>query len=155
MIGGAIGDALGYAVEFSSENEIFGTYGPDGITEYKLSGGKALISDDTQMSLFTANGILVGETRFRMRGIGGEPSGYVPNAYQDWMKTQFSDIRTVSKYERYTKEGGFSWSWMYQNCMREGHRAIPAFLLLKSVQKWTIPAILSVILSMIARAAVV
>ena len=109
MIGGAIGDALGYAVEFSSEREIFGTYGPDGITEYALSGGKALISDDTQMSLFTANGILVGETRFRMRGIGGMPSGYVPNAYQDWMKTQYSDIKTVNKYERYTKEGGFSW----------------------------------------------
>ena len=109
MIGGAIGDALGYAVEFSSENEIFGTYGPEGITEYKLSDGKALISDDTQMALFTADGILVGETRYRMRGIGGIPSGYVPNAYQDWMKTQFSDISTVKKYKRFTKEGGFSW----------------------------------------------
>ena len=61
------------------------------------------------MALFTANGILVGETRFRMRGIGGMPSGHVPNAYQDWMKTQYSDIGTVKKYERYTKEGGFSW----------------------------------------------
>lgn len=109
MIGGAIGDALGYAVEFSSEMEIFGTYGPDGITEYKLSDGKALISDDTQMALFTANGILVGETRFRMRGIGGIPSGYVPDAYQDWMKTQYSDIHTVNKHERYTDEGGCSW----------------------------------------------
>ena len=109
MIGGAIGDALGYAVEFSSEREIFGTYGPDGITEYKLTGGKALISDDTQMALFTANGILVGETRFRMRGIGGIPSGYVPDAYQDWMKTQYSDIHTVNMHERYTDEGGRSW----------------------------------------------
>ena len=109
MIGGAIGDALGYAVEFSSEKEIFRIYGSYGITEYKLTGGKALISDDTQMSLFTANGILVGETRFCLRGIGGLPSGYVPNAYQDWMKTQFSDFNTVRKYERYTKEGGFSW----------------------------------------------
>ena len=61
------------------------------------------------MALFTANGILVGETGFRMRGIGGMPSGYVPNAYQDWMKTQYSDIGTVKKYEQYTKEGGFSW----------------------------------------------
>ena len=109
LIGGAIGDALGYAVEFSSEAEIFETYGPDGITEYALSGGKALISDDTQMTLFTANGILVGETRSRMRGIGGTPSGYVPKAYQDWMKTQLSDINTVNKHERYTKEGGCSW----------------------------------------------
>lgn len=109
MIGGAIGDALGYAVEFSSEREIFGKYGPYGITEYVLTDGKALISDDTQMSLFTANGILVGETRYRLRGIGGIPSGYVPNAYQDWMKTQLSDINTVNKSERYTKEGGYSW----------------------------------------------
>ena len=109
MIGGAIGDALGYAVEFSKENEIFETYGSDGITEYKLSGGKALISDDTQMALFTANGILVGETRLSMRGIGGIPHGYVLDAYQYWMKTQYSDIQTVNRHDRYTKEGGVSW----------------------------------------------
>ena len=109
MIGGAIGDALGYAVEFKSEREIFGTYGQEGITEYALTDGKALISDDTQMALFTANGILVGETRLCMRGIGGQPRGYVPYAYQDWLKTQYSDIRTVNSHERYTKEGGFSW----------------------------------------------
>lgn len=109
MIGGAIGDALGYAVEFESESDIFGTYGPDGITEYELTDGKAVISDDTQMSLFTANGILVGETRLCLRGIGGRPSGYVPNAYQDWLKTQFSDIKSVNRHERYTREGGYSW----------------------------------------------
>ncbi len=109
MIGGAIGDALGYAVEFLPEKEIFETYGPNGIVEYKLVGGKARISDDTQMSLFTANGILVGETRLCMRGIGGVPHMYVPDAYQDWMKTQFSDMKTVNKYDRYTEEGGYSW----------------------------------------------
>ena len=109
MIGGAIGDALGYTVEFKKEKEIFSTFGPDGITEYVLTNGKALISDDTQMALFTANGILVGETRFCLRGIGGIPHGYVPDAYQDWMKTQFSDIKTVNKHRRYTREGGFSW----------------------------------------------
>lgn len=109
LIGGAIGDALGYAVEFESESDIFGTYGPDGITEYELTDGKAVISDDTQMTLFTANGILVGETRLCLRGIGGRPSGYVPNAYQDWLKTQFSDIKSVNQHERYTREGGYSW----------------------------------------------
>ena len=109
MIGGAIGDALGYAVEFKSEEEIFETYGPDGITEYELSDGKALISDDTQMALFTANGILVGETRLCMRGIGGVPHMYVPDAYRDWLKTQDSDFGTVNRHERFTKEGGCSW----------------------------------------------
>ena len=109
LIGGAIGDALGYAVEFSSEEDIFKTYGSDGITEYELTGGKALISDDTQMALFTANGILVGETRFCMRGIGGIPHAYVDDAYQDWLKTQISDFETVNKYDRFTEKGGRSW----------------------------------------------
>lgn len=58
MFGGAVGDALGYPIEFWGENEIFSKYGAQGIQEYALdkSSGKALISDDTQMSLFTANG---------------------------------------------------------------------------------------------------
>ena len=109
LIGGAIGDALGYAVESSPEDGIFGTYGPSGITEYELTGGKALISDDTQMTLFTANGILVGETRLCMRGIGGIPHDYVPAAYQDWLKTQTSDMASVNRHERYTEKGGYSW----------------------------------------------
>lgn len=90
MIGGAAGDALGYAVEFDLESEIFSRYGEEGITEYEFdtATGKALISDDTQMALFTANGILFGETRLKLRGIGGKPSMYMLRFYQDWLKTQ-------------------------------------------------------------------
>lgn len=60
LLSGAIGDALGYAVEFQRESQIFSRYGKDGITEYDLDKktGKALISDDTQMTLFTATGIM-------------------------------------------------------------------------------------------------
>ena len=52
FIGGAAGDALGYPVEFLDENQIFSKYGDKGITEYELdqSSGKALISDDIQMT---------------------------------------------------------------------------------------------------------
>ncbi len=90
LAGGAVGDALGYAVEFWGEEQIFGKYGERGITEYELDSftGKALISDDTQMSLFTANGLLVGDTRGAMRGIQGWPRHYVAQAYQDWLYTQ-------------------------------------------------------------------
>ena len=109
MVGGAVGDALGYAIEFMSEDSIFSKYGPEGITEYALAGGIAPISDDTQMTLFTANGILVGETRGCMRGIAGPPSAYVAKAYQDWLKTQTSDFKTVNSYKRFTDEGGTSW----------------------------------------------
>ena len=55
----------GYPVEFWTAREIFNTYGEEGITKYELDpvSGIALISDDTQMTLFTANGILFGMTR--------------------------------------------------------------------------------------------
>ncbi len=33
-------------------------YLKNGITEYQLKNGKAIISDDTQMTLFTVNGII-------------------------------------------------------------------------------------------------
>lgn len=58
LIGGAIGDALGYPVEFIfSYKGIQAQYGERGITHVK---GKALVSDDTQMTLFTACGLLNG-----------------------------------------------------------------------------------------------
>ena len=51
LIGGAVGDALGYAVEFMPASTIFQKYGKKGITEYELRHGVAEISDDTQMTL--------------------------------------------------------------------------------------------------------
>ena len=53
LIGGAVGDALGYAVEFMQDYEIFEKYGTNGITEYSLVNNLAYVSDDTQMTLFT------------------------------------------------------------------------------------------------------
>ena len=96
LVGGAVGDALGYAVEFLNIGQIKKIHGEEGITEYELSGGKALISDDTQMTLFTVNGLLLGTTRDKMHGFFG---GYLSNilaCYKDWLKTQESD-NTESK----------------------------------------------------------
>ena len=75
LLGGAAGDALGYPVEFMGEKAIFLRYGKKGITRYELDPklGKALISDDTQMTLFTANGLLAGETRAKRKGIAAPP----------------------------------------------------------------------------------
>ena len=89
LVGGAIGDALGYAVEFSTHKGIVKKYGQDGITKYDVAPGKkAKISDDTQMILFTANGILIGRTRGITRGIEADPYCYVYYAYKDWLTTQ-------------------------------------------------------------------
>lgn len=59
LVGGAVGDALGYPLEFMSNFNIFTIFGKDGKRDYVISGsGFAEFSDDTQMSLFTAEGIL-------------------------------------------------------------------------------------------------
>ena len=54
MMGGAVGDALGYPVEFLSYKEILKQYPPKGIQAYELNFNTrtALISDDTQMALY-------------------------------------------------------------------------------------------------------
>ena len=110
LIGGAAGDALGYAVEFDSYNTIIRKYGKSGITQYKLVDGVAQISDDTQMTLFTANGMLMGLTRGFMRGIGGAPEHYVECAYEDWYNTQLSSYETImSKDDGY---GGRRFTWL-------------------------------------------
>ena len=88
LIGGAAGDALGYAVEFLNTDQIVRKFGASGITAYELDNGIARVSDDTQMTLFTANGLLLGTTRGMMRGIMGEYRDYVACCYQDWLRTQ-------------------------------------------------------------------
>lgn len=88
LIGGAAGDALGYVVEFITLSDIINRYGGSGITEYKLSGEKALISDDTQMTLFTANGLLYAHTRGCLRGILEPMENYICDAYRNWYAMQ-------------------------------------------------------------------
>lgn len=88
LIGGAAGDALGYEVEFMSADSIYHRFGPAGITEYVLHNGLARISDDTQMTLFTATGLLLGITRGKTRGIMGPFEGYIGFSYRDWLNTQ-------------------------------------------------------------------
>lgn len=102
LIGGAAGDALGYAVEFSDEGSIFRHFGGKGITEYELTDGAARISDDTQMTLFTATGLLLAETRGKLRGIMGEYRHYILPCYRDWLKTQRQSYP-------YKGEERFSW----------------------------------------------
>lgn len=59
LLGGAAGDALGYAIEFDREEAIAARYGSRGIRNYRLDKrGLAPFSDDTQMTLYTANSLL-------------------------------------------------------------------------------------------------
>ena len=92
LLGGAAGDALGYEVEFMKAPAIFRRFGSGGITEYALRDGVARISDDTQMTLFTAAGLMVGTTRGMMRGIMGDYSDYIAYCYKDWLRTQHPGV---------------------------------------------------------------
>ena len=87
LIGGAVGDALGYPVEFMSLNEILKHYGERGITKYDLGDkGIAEFSDDTQMSLFTAEGLLsaiAAESYYEK-----EILPFILTAYEHWRYTQ-------------------------------------------------------------------
>lgn len=84
LVGGAIGDALGYPVEFLSYEMILSRYGTEGISCFAtdMGGGKALVSDDTQMTLFTACGVL------NARQMGMAPVPAVCEAYIEWYYTQ-------------------------------------------------------------------
>ncbi|OQA78622.1 MAG: ADP-ribosylglycohydrolase [Tenericutes bacterium ADurb.Bin239] len=89
LIGGAVGDALGYPVEFFSLDEIKAKYGEQGIQHYDLNNGVAEVSDDTQMTLFTASGYLLGAVRwiYAEYGLGAHHS-YCRKSYEDWLLTQ-------------------------------------------------------------------
>ena len=102
LIGGAVGDALGYTVEFMHEDSIAMKFGLNGITEYELKDGKARISDDTQMTLFTAAGVLLGDAD-SLNGITTAPGYYVPKCYHDWYITQ-----TCSYTSAREEDGGYS-----------------------------------------------
>ncbi|WP_031166855.1 ADP-ribosylglycohydrolase family protein [Streptosporangium roseum] len=79
LLGGALGDALGAPVEFDSLGEIRRQYGPAGLTEPAPDqrGRVGLITDDTQMTLFTVEGL-----------IRGEDVTAVQRAYLRWLDTQ-------------------------------------------------------------------
>ena len=89
LLGGAIGDALGYTVEFMDIYDIHHRFGKEGIIDLVCDprSGKALISDDTQMTLFTTEGLLWAHMRGRMKGISSYPS-CVFYSYQRWLYTQ-------------------------------------------------------------------
>lgn len=86
LIGGAIGDALGYEVEFMSYTAIRKRFGDAGIVDYVLHNGVAEFSDDTQMSLFTAEGLLNGIADGKI--YEKEILPYIAKAYEYWYYTQ-------------------------------------------------------------------
>lgn len=84
LLAGAVGDALGAPVEFWSWSEIERKLGPAGVVDYLPAYGldRGAITDDTQMTLFTAEGLLATATA----DSAVDDSVWV--AYRRWLHTQ-------------------------------------------------------------------
>ncbi len=88
LLGGAVGDAIGAAVEFASWSEICAAHGDAGITGMEPSyGRRGAITDDTQMTMFTVEGLIRAAVRLHHTGIT-TVTGVVWHAYQRWLVTQ-------------------------------------------------------------------
>lgn len=88
LLAGAAGDALGAAVEFSSWDEIRDRFGPKGIRRFAEAYGRlGAITDDTQMTLFTAEGLIRACVRSEARGICHPPS-VIHHSLLRWLVTQ-------------------------------------------------------------------
>jgi len=96
MLGGAVGDALGAPVEFSSREEIIARFGSEGITELAEAYGRVgAITDDTQMTMFTAEGMAPAVRRAMAKGIWGTEPAFVYHAYRNWLQTQGEPLPPV------------------------------------------------------------
>lgn len=117
LLGGAVGDALGAPVEFMKRTEILRRFGPDGITQYAPAyGGLGTITDDTQMTLFTAEGLIRGWVRGCFKGITTY-SGVTAHAYLRWLQTQGE--RPTCDIDFGTDEPG----WLFQQRELHSRRA--------------------------------
>jgi ADP-ribosyl-[dinitrogen reductase] hydrolase len=88
LLGGAVGDALGGPVEFDSITAIRAKFGPAGVTSYQEAyGRRGAITDDTQMALFTAEGLIRARQRMLDRGVVNVEM-VIHRAYLRWLSTQ-------------------------------------------------------------------
>jgi len=89
LLAGAVGDALGLPVEFLDLNEIRTKYGPEGVRTFlEAPDGIGAISDDTQMTLFTAEGLLAEYRRSEKSRTSPDYLTSVYRAYLCWLHTQ-------------------------------------------------------------------
>ncbi|MBL1079308.1 ADP-ribosylglycohydrolase family protein [Nocardia sp. 2] len=91
LLGGAVGDALGAPVEATSVQNIQQWYGVRGVTGDRDSY-KGEISDETQLTLFTVEGLIRSRLRARAKGIGDAPLGMIQASLLVWLEGQGVEI---------------------------------------------------------------
>lgn len=87
LLGGACGDALGAPVEFQSATEIGARFGSEGIRDFVPAYGVlGAVTDDTQMTLFTVDGLIRSAVRRVEHSV--DVPGVVHHSYLRWLATQ-------------------------------------------------------------------
>lgn len=87
LLGGALGDALGYAVESSGNAEIRSALGQDGLQGPAALAAPLPFSADTQMALYTLDGLLEA-LEWANAGVGADETACLWLAALRWLKTQ-------------------------------------------------------------------
>jgi len=88
LLAGAVGDALGAPIEFASWAEIQARFGPAGLCELEPAWGRrGAITDDTQLVLFTAEGLVLA-ARAGALARPSERRRHLHRAYLRWLRTQ-------------------------------------------------------------------
>ncbi len=118
-----MGDALGAPIEFWSLSEIRSRFGPGGVTGYV--GGSGAVTDDTQMALFTAEGLIRASVQQRPGG-AADRNDMVHQAYLRWLHTQGYDWSRIAAPfpERPSPTGGL---WPTRGSTSAAPRATPAY----------------------------
>lgn len=91
LLGGALGDSLGYAVEFDSIAAIRARYGSAGLLSLGQLDGGSHFSDDTQMTLYTVDG-LVEALEWANDGVAADEIACLWLAYLRWLATQDVEV---------------------------------------------------------------
>lgn len=128
FFGGAVGDALGYLLEkldLKTIHKRYGTHGLRTVLALPEHGNKSIISDDTHLSLFTADGILwaahedisfeQGLYQSYMRWYYTQTERIISPEQADWMKRQQHENRW--NYDIMGEEKVFARRYPRKNCL--------------------------------------
>lgn len=86
LLGLAVGDALGDPADKLSWAQIREDFGPGGLMGY--AGDCPRVTSHTQLCAFTANGLLLGQTRGQLSGKMAPFVRYMALSQKEWAKTQ-------------------------------------------------------------------
>ena len=98
LLGGALGDSLGYAVEFDDIATIRRKYGAAGLRDFSVLDAGSHFSDDTQLTLYTVDGLLEA-LEWANSGVGADTNACLWLAYLRWLGTQGVPVPEAAPFQ--------------------------------------------------------